>query len=212
MLVISATHFGSSYHLAYADGREAVRRNPFALAVLPLLLLLVSGAAVAASSGSPVTARWMVRVLIGIVFTMTGWHYVKQAFGVVMLMMKTHGFSVERREIAALRYGLYPLWFLNLARTWVPATPPVVSATGLDWSCFLRGWRPCAKRLRRQRYSAWHCFQPNRPPGGPTAAIHPLCALRARSALVPVAAFDACRDRDGHQQPCVAVPAVCSQG
>ncbi|MCU1497575.1 MAG: putative rane protein, partial [Acidimicrobiales bacterium] len=54
------------------------------------------------------------RILLTTVFTLTGWHYVKQSFGVGMLAARSGGLRPTRREALVLRYGLYPVWLYDV--------------------------------------------------------------------------------------------------
>ena len=118
-LVVTSTHFGSSYHLAYGNGWSDVRRHPVALGLVPALGVLV-GVVVFATylSGAQALAAQMVRNLLILVFTLTGWHYVKQAFGVGMLSARSYGMKPTGREIKLWRYGLYPIWIYDLLRVY----------------------------------------------------------------------------------------------
>lgn len=116
-LVIGATHFGASYHLAYGNGWGDVRRHPVALAVVPVALLVATAViATLQATGSEDLAGELVRDLLIVVFTLTGWHYVKQAFGVGMLTARSHGLRPSRSESLLWRYGLYPIWLVDVLR------------------------------------------------------------------------------------------------
>ena len=120
----AAAHFLSSYHLAYGDGRAALRRNPIALVAVPAALVAVAVAIVAiANRGHDALTTALVRDLLVVVFTLTGWHYAKQAYGVVLLAAATWGIRPTKREAMVLRYGLYPVWAANLARFYGTTSP-----------------------------------------------------------------------------------------
>lgn len=119
LLACASAHFGASYHLAYGEGREAVRRHPFWLAVAPIALLLACVMVVVlVQAGAVGSGRWMVRALLVLVFSTTGWHYIKQAYGVAMLSLKLRGVRVPASAVKALRYGFYPIWFVDLMDVW----------------------------------------------------------------------------------------------
>ncbi len=119
LVVLSATHFGASYHLAYRNGLEALRCHPVALLAIPLLLLGVSGGVVLLQlAGATGVADTVVKLLIDIVFSLTAWHFIKQAFGVVMILLRLDGMRATKAEVAVLRYGLYPVWFAGLLAVW----------------------------------------------------------------------------------------------
>jgi hypothetical protein len=112
--VVTAAHFGLSYHLAYRRGRSAVRARPVALAAAPLglLLLLAVVVAVSLAAGAGAT-RPVTSALITSVYLMTTWHYVKQVYGVGRVGAAYAGVKLGPTEAHVLRYGLYPLWFLG---------------------------------------------------------------------------------------------------
>lgn len=114
-VTIAAMHFGASYHLAYGDGWRSIRRHPVGLAIIPAVLaVVVVFVVVAQTTEHGGLARTTVRVLLTVVFTLTGWHYVKQAFGVGMLAGRGAGLRPSRREALVLRYGLYPIWLYDV--------------------------------------------------------------------------------------------------
>ncbi|MCD9625415.1 hypothetical protein [Rhabdothermincola salaria] len=125
LLAITGTHFGISYHLAYGQGRAEVRRNWPALVGVPAALGVVSFAVVvAAVLGAGGLAVLGVRLLLVSVFTLTGWHYVKQAYGVARVGASLGGLPLDRASTRVLRYGLYPLWFLNASIVWTRGYRP----------------------------------------------------------------------------------------
>lgn len=115
--VVSAAHFGLSYHLAYSDGIPAMRKRPVALVIAPAALILVLGTVVALSlaSGAASTAR-VSGALVTSVYLMTTWHYIKQVYGVARVGAAFGGVALSKRQADVLRYGLYPLWFLGAAQ------------------------------------------------------------------------------------------------
>lgn len=119
LIALSGTHFGASYHLAYGQGRAKVRSHWFALIAVPAGLVLASlGIAAAAFAGADTFVDEGVRFLLAAVYTLTAWHYVKQVYGVVRLAASLRGLSLAPWAVAALRYGLYPLWLLEVIRVW----------------------------------------------------------------------------------------------
>jgi hypothetical protein len=118
-VIAASAHFGASYHLAYCDGRTALRRNPVVLVVLPVVLLAASVIVVVLTVGREVgVASWLTRALLIVVFSATGWHYIKQAYGVAMLSLRLRGIAVQRSDVRLLRYGFYPIWFVDLMDVW----------------------------------------------------------------------------------------------
>jgi hypothetical protein len=121
LLALVGTHFGVSYHLAYGQGREAVLRRPFALVVVPVGLVLATLVlCMAALMGADELARGGVQVGIMAVFTLTGWHYIKQVYGVSRVGASLQGLGIPPLIGKILRYGLYPVWFVDALATWVP--------------------------------------------------------------------------------------------
>jgi hypothetical protein len=118
VLTIAAMHFGASYHLAYGDGIASVRRHPYALLGVPIALAVAAAVVVAGASSGAGWAKPTLRALLVSVFTLTAWHYVKQAFGVGMLVARSHGLRPSKRQVLILRYGLYPLWVFNALLMW----------------------------------------------------------------------------------------------
>ncbi len=119
LIAISGTHFGVSYHLAYGQGRDVVRRRWPALVATPAVLALLSFAfLVAAIVGSDRVADEGVRLLLAMVFTLTSWHYIKQVYGVARVGASLQGLSIDRSTVLVLRYGLYPLWLVQAVAIW----------------------------------------------------------------------------------------------
>lgn len=119
LLAVIATHFGVSYHLAYGQGREALRRHPAALLVVPIILLTFAGTIITATSlGLTDLARTSTRLALVMVYSLTTWHYVKQTYGVVRIGAALGGLSIGPAAARVLRYGLYPLWLFEAASVW----------------------------------------------------------------------------------------------
>ncbi len=115
---LSAAHFGLSYHLAYGAGGTGAVARGLALWWFPIALaggLLAFALTVRATASQEVEAR-VAGALISSVFLLTGWHYVKQTYGIGRVGLAMAGLGISRREANALRYGLYPLWILNAAQ------------------------------------------------------------------------------------------------
>jgi hypothetical protein len=115
--VVTAAHFGLSYHLAYSGGFASVRARPVALAIGPIVLLATLGVAGVAAlrSGEHAELR-TIGLLITAVYLLTTWHYVKQVYGVGRVGAAFAKIRLSSREAKVLRYGLYPLWFLGAAQ------------------------------------------------------------------------------------------------
>jgi hypothetical protein len=118
--VISAAHFGLSYHLAYRDGRAAIRRSPLVLLVAPVALALVLlTLVVAALTSTDRSSQELTSALITLVYLLTTWHYVKQVYGVARVGAAYARIRLSVRQADLLRYTLYPLWFLGAAQVLV---------------------------------------------------------------------------------------------
>jgi hypothetical protein len=115
--VITAAHFGLSYHLAYSGGRPALRARPVALLAGPLVLCAVLGSIVVISIRSGGTSAVAITgALITSVYLMTTWHYVKQVYGIGRIGAAYAGISLATWDVRVLRYSLYPLWALGAAQ------------------------------------------------------------------------------------------------
>ncbi len=120
LLGLSGTHFGASYHLAYGQGREVVYQRWGLLIAVPAALVLATFAlGAAALMGAETLVDEGVRFLLVSVYTLTAWHFVKQVYGVARVSVSLHGLKLSGRAASVLRYGLYPLWFLEASRAWV---------------------------------------------------------------------------------------------
>ncbi|MGY6501078.1 MAG: hypothetical protein ACXIVQ_09350 [Acidimicrobiales bacterium] len=121
LMALVGTHFGVSYHLAYGQGRVATLQRPVALVLVPAGLVMATiSLSVAALAGAEAVARVGVQIGLMAVFTVTGWHYVKQVYGVSRLGVSLRGLSIDPLIGRLLRYGLYPVWFVHALSTWVP--------------------------------------------------------------------------------------------
>lgn len=127
--LISATHFVISYRLAFTGRRSLVRARPVALVVVPLIIVfLATAVAVLAASGAVRVAGSLESFLVSLVFATSGFHYIKQAYGVVRLGASFGGIRLLRKEIAVLRYGIYPAWIFGLRMSpWLRHVPIPVS-------------------------------------------------------------------------------------
>ncbi|WP_375503385.1 hypothetical protein [uncultured Jatrophihabitans sp.] len=118
--VVSASHFGLSYHLAYSDGLPALRRRPVALVLGPALLVVVLASIVGISLAvGPTSAARVTSALITSVYLMTAWHYVKQVYGIGRVGAAFRGVRLTPTHVRVLRYGLYPLCFIGAAQVLV---------------------------------------------------------------------------------------------
>jgi hypothetical protein len=138
--VVTAAHFGLSYHLAYSGGLPSVRTRPLALCWGPLALVAVLGGLVAVSlQAGPDTARDATSALITSVYVMTTWHYVKQVYGVGRVGAAYAGVSLGTWDVRLLRFGLYPLWFFGAAQVLVRGASYNLAGYQVGFSV-LPGW------------------------------------------------------------------------
>jgi hypothetical protein len=115
---INAAHFGLSYHLAYGPGGATAVARRMALLWFPMALagtLVAFALAVRATHDGAAEAR-VAGALVTTVFLLTGWHYVKQTYGIGRVGLALVGMSINKSEADTLRFGLYPLWVLNAAQ------------------------------------------------------------------------------------------------
>ncbi|QXC61978.1 hypothetical protein KSP35_03925 [Aquihabitans sp. G128] len=114
-ITLAAMHFGASYHLAYGDGLRSIKHHPFGLVVFPAALAAASAFVVLSqTTGHAGAGRSGLRLLLVAVFTLTGWHYIKQAYGIAMLSARSAGLRPTRHEALLLRYALYPVWLYDV--------------------------------------------------------------------------------------------------
>ena len=148
-IVVTAAHFGLSYHLAYRDGASAMRARPFVLVGAPLAILVVlAGVVCTGFAAGPAATRQVTGWLITLVYLLTTWHYVKQVYGVGRVGAGFARVALDEWDVRLLRYGLYPLWFVGAARVLVrgtsyylsgysfgvPVLPPAVYSHIRHWS------------------------------------------------------------------------------
>lgn len=117
-IAAAAMHFGASYHLAYGDGVPALRKHPVGLVAAPLVIVAASVAVVVGAAAHAGWAEPLLKAMLTTVFTFTGWHYIKQAFGVGMLAARSGGLKPTRHEALFLRYALYPIWLYDVLEVW----------------------------------------------------------------------------------------------
>lgn len=118
--VISAAHFGLSYHLAYGRGDAGIRERPFLLGIAPAALIAVLTILVGLSlAGGERSVGQAITASITSVYLLTTWHYIKQAYGVTRIAASYAGIRLWPREAQILRYALYPLWAVGAGQVLV---------------------------------------------------------------------------------------------
>jgi hypothetical protein len=146
--VVTAAHFGLSYHLAYRDGARSVRARPFALMQGPLLLVVVlGGLTVVALAGGADLTRTVTSALITSVYLMTTWHYIKQTYGVGRVGAAFGHVALDPWDVRILRYGLYPLWFLGAAQVLVRDTGYSLAGFPVGYGLLPAGSLPLLRAL-----------------------------------------------------------------
>jgi hypothetical protein len=115
VVVTQAAHFAMSYRLAYRNPSEAIRRHPVALFALPIVLAAALGTmAVLSLRTGALQVRNLSSFLTSSVFIMSGYHFVRQSYGVSMLGSSMAGIKLSRREAKTLSLAVYPLWATSL--------------------------------------------------------------------------------------------------
>ena len=141
-VLINYPHFLASYHLAYGRGWAFVIRHWFQTLAVPAAMVVVFGWTAVLLAGSPANQSLAAVVLGGMVnlmFLTAGWHYVKQAFGVMMVYANYDKYPLTRLQRDLIRYSLLALWW----HTFV-------------WS----GRYGDGGELMGLKYSSWHLLLP----------------------------------------------------
>ncbi|SIT68193.1 hypothetical protein SAMN05880545_0328 [Microbacterium sp. RU33B] len=104
-----------SYRLSYADGARALRQHPIALGLFPLVLAVVTvGIAIVAASAGVAAVQSVTSFLISAVFITSGFHFVRQSYGVARIGFSYAKASLQPWENRALRLAVYPIWLVGL--------------------------------------------------------------------------------------------------
>jgi len=123
--VINDPHFSVTYLLFYRDAKARAfgdafgkaQRLRYLAAGLLAPVLLLAWAALAISSGSARALGWLVELM----FALVGWHYVKQGFGVLMVLSARRGVRYEAGERRALLAHALAGWAFAWASPAVPS-------------------------------------------------------------------------------------------
>lgn len=129
--LINDPHFSVTYLLFYRDARARAfgavyaprqrARYWFAGAVVPLGLAIWSALAIATDSAAALGA------LIQLMFVLVGWHYVKQGFGVLMVLSARRGVVWTLAERRVLLLHCLAGWAYAWASPFDPGTHSVVN-------------------------------------------------------------------------------------
>jgi hypothetical protein len=113
--VAQAAHFAMSYRLAYRNPRVAIQRHPVALLATPIMLAVVLGViAFLSLRAGTLPVRGVVAILTSTVFVLSGYHFVRQSYGISRLGAGNAGIKFSRREAQTLTLAVFPLWAASL--------------------------------------------------------------------------------------------------
>lgn len=124
-LLINDPHFAVTYLLFYKDVRSRLlgdgvpraQRARYALAGVIVPVGLVVWAVLALRARSAVALGWMIQLM----FLLVGWHYAKQAFGVVTVLSARRGVTFTARERTTLLAHCFAAWAFAWANPTAPA-------------------------------------------------------------------------------------------
>lgn len=124
--VINDPHFSVTYLLfyrnakarAFGDAFAPPHRRRYVAAGLIAPVALLTWAALAIANGSARGLGWLVELM----FFLVGWHYVKQGFGVLMVLSARHGARYQANERRILLGHAFAGWAFAWASPAVPAT------------------------------------------------------------------------------------------
>lgn len=112
--VINDPHFAVTYLLFYKDGRarafgdafRPAQRARYVVAGIVAPLVLAAWAALALATRSAFALGWMIQLM----FLLVGWHYVKQGFGLLVVLSARRGVRFLPRERRAILAHCYAGW------------------------------------------------------------------------------------------------------
>jgi hypothetical protein len=116
-LFINTPHFMASYKVAYSKGTNFILRNWFQLLIVPLVLLSAFGTLL--FRGPSELGHRLENILVLLMYSTVGWHYVKQTYGCMMVHAHYSGYRMSQTQKALIRWNLYGVWFLNLVNAHV---------------------------------------------------------------------------------------------
>ncbi len=129
--LLNDPHFSVTYLLFYRDARGRAfgsaygprqrLRYWFAGALVPLALVGWAATAIASSSAPALGA------MIQLMFALVGWHYVKQGFGVLLVLSARRGVSWTTRERRVILAHCLAAWAYAWASPFDPGTRSVVN-------------------------------------------------------------------------------------
>ncbi len=129
-------HFLITYQILYWDNRrELLKRRRFIWAgiVAPALML---GCLLGGALFDP---QRVFAVMVQVMFVLVGWHYVKQAYGVAVVLAAKSGWYLTPMERRVARAAMYALWALNFVGIQVGWSK--FGYSGIDYLSFgLKPW------------------------------------------------------------------------
>jgi hypothetical protein len=171
--LINDPHFSVTYLLFYRDARQRLlgdalppaQRARYALSALVVPLVLITWAGVALAERSAPRLGGLIQLM----FLLVGWHYVKQGFGVLMVLSARRGFRWSPLERRLLLGHSYAAW----AYAWANPVDPgrLVEEKGVVYTSLAHG--PVLEGI------ALFAF------GASAAAVLWVLAKRARSRQTP---------------------------
>lgn len=123
--VINDPHFAVTYLLFYKDARKRAfggelslpQRIRYVVAGLVVPMVLMAWAALALHFRSAQALGWMIQLM----FLLVGWHYVKQGFGVLMVLSARRGARVSSTERTVILVHCFAGWAFAWANPAIPA-------------------------------------------------------------------------------------------
>jgi hypothetical protein len=115
--VINDPHFSVTYLLFYKDLRKRIRSVRYVIAgfVVPIAMAAWAIAAIAMKSAQMI--GWMVQLM----YLLVGWHYVKQGFGVLVVLSARRGKPPSARVRMAVLFHCFAGWAFAWANPSVPS-------------------------------------------------------------------------------------------
>lgn len=110
--VVNYPHFMVSYQLLYSDHKKFITKKPaFIWAAIVVPILLIGYFLVAILAEQLALLSWGVQAM----FVLVGWHYTKQAYGVVMVTASKAKYYFSEVEKWALKINMYSLWLTSMS-------------------------------------------------------------------------------------------------
>jgi hypothetical protein len=114
--LVNDPHFSVTYLLFYKDVRVRVRQARWLLAGVVAPIVLGGWALTGLAMKSALVLGWLIQLM----FLLVGWHYVKQGFGVMMVLAARRGVLWTRGERIAILAHCYAGWAYAWANPWDP--------------------------------------------------------------------------------------------